>query len=183
MKYEPVQNLVELAAEMTTAWLSNPNTGASAADALAFLDGALRLLRNMDQPVSASPRSEQTDGDLELGAAATKPLSIVHAVPELTHSDTPAKLKYTTPFSLSSPGSITTESELFDNLDEIKERAREMINSGEADLVTISDAEERAVASFQRLVWNDDISRRRFGIGPRQRFEPDSRFNNQNQYD
>jgi predicted transcriptional regulator len=65
---------IELAAELTAAWLSNPNTRASAEDALAFFN-AMRGAVETQTAAASPPDSEQTGETYEPAVTARKSLA------------------------------------------------------------------------------------------------------------
>lgn len=54
-------NVVELATELTIAWLGNPNTRASSEDAHAFLDRMHQAVMTLGQTVTASSAPAETE--------------------------------------------------------------------------------------------------------------------------
>lgn len=67
-------NTVELATELTIAWLSNPNTRASGEDVPAFLKTMHDAVSNLATPVSEAPAEEST-GDHTPAVSVRKSLS------------------------------------------------------------------------------------------------------------
>jgi predicted transcriptional regulator len=73
---EEKSNAVELAVEITTAWLSNPNTRVAPEDVHTFLKNSHSALVGMiDPPVEAAPAAEEAPAEYQGAVSARKSLA------------------------------------------------------------------------------------------------------------
>lgn len=153
MAENPSRTSVELAAEMTTAWLNNPNTRSSSGEVLAFLDEMHQALLRLRE--AGTPRSENARPGLNLSTSDRLPPYLNDDFDGETERRSPEPVpgpsSYQIPLELKWGEGSIINTEFFDDVNAAKDRARELIQSGEATSATLSDADEIEVASFVRL--------------------------------
>ncbi len=150
----PSRSSVELAAELTTAWLSNPNVRASSGDGLAFLNdihGALLRLGEAEPRLTKIARPGLSRPTTDHLAPSFHNDGLAEMLDDRSHAPVTEPSNHQIPFELRWDGASARNTESFDDLKAAKDRARELINSGEATSASLSDSGEMEVASFVKL--------------------------------